>query len=263
MISAERRTQIKTILLQKKSVTVAEVAKHFDVSTETIRRDFEALAAEGFLIKSYGGATLAVRKNMPVSQKIKSGILIESKRRMAKEAAKLVRPNDCIFLDHSTTVYEMCEELAGMPLTVMTNSLAVINRMAEQPNIKLVIPGGNFDANNQAFFGLEAVQYLKRHSFDKAFLSCRTLDIRRGLGDAEEMIADMRRNIIESSDFNCLLIDSTKLGKSAFVQTCDYRNVHSIITDKKLDDTWTRFLQEQEIRYVECPEADEEETTVK
>ena len=255
MISAERREQIKMILLQKKSVTVAEVAQNFDVSTETVRRDFEALAAEGFLIKSYGGATLAVRKNMTVSQKLKSGILIEAKRRMAKEAAKLVHPNDCIFLDHSTTVYEMCDELAGMPLTVMTNSLAVMNRMSEQPNIKLVIPGGNFDAKNQAFFGLEAVQYLKRHSFDKAFLSCRTLDIRRGLGDAEEMIADMRRNIIDSSDFNCLLIDSTKLGRSAFVQTCNYDNVHVLITDKKLDETWTRFMEEQEIRCIECLEA--------
>ena len=254
MISAERREQIKMILLQKKSVTVAEVAQNFDVSTETIRRDFEALAAEGFLIKSYGGATLAVRKNMTVSQKLKSGILIEAKRRMAKEAARLVHPNDCIFLDHSTTVYEMCDELAGMPLTVMTNSLAVMNRMSEQPNIKLVIPGGNFDAKNQAFFGLEAVQYLKRHSFDKAFLSCRTLDIRRGLGDAEEMVADMRRNIIDSSDFNCLLIDSTKLGRSAFVQTCGYDNVHVLITDKKLEDTWTRFLEEQEIRFIECLE---------
>ncbi len=241
MISAERREQIKMILLQKKSVTVAEVAQTFDVSTETVRRDFEALAAEGFLIKSYGGATLAVRKNMTVSQKLKSGIMIESKRRMAKEAAKLVHPNDCIFLDHSTTVYEMCDELAGLPLTVMTNSLAVMNRMSEQPNIKLVIPGGNFDVKNQAFFGLEAVQYLKRHSFDKAFLSCRTLDIRRGLGDAEEMVADMRRNIIDSSDFNCLLIDSTKLGRSAFVQTCNYDHVHVLITDKKLDDTWTKL----------------------
>lgn len=253
MISAERREQIKTILLKKKSVTVAEIAQLFDVSTETIRRDFEALSAEGFLIKSYGGATLSVRKNIAVSQKIKSGILIETKKRMAKEAAKLVHPNDCIFLDHSTTVFEMCEELAGMPLTVMTNSLAVINYMAEQPNIRLVIPGGNFDITSQAFFGLETVQYLKRHSFDKAFLSCRSMDIKRGLSDAEELIADMRRNIIRSSDFNCLLADHTKWGKSAFVQTCDYDDIHYIITDVGLDETWKQFFAEREIQYMVCP----------
>lgn len=252
MISAERREQIKTILLKKKSVTVAETAQRFGVSTETIRRDFEALSGEGFLIKSYGGATLVSRKNIAISQKIKSGIMIGAKKRMAKEAARLVRPNDCIFLDHSTTVYEMCEELTGIPLTVMTNSLAIINKMSENPNVKLVVPGGNFDMNSQAFFGLEAVQYLKRHSFDKAFLSCRTLDLKRGLGDAEELTADMRRNIIESSDFNCLMVDHTKLGKSAFVQTCDLLKVNCIITDEVFDEEWTRFLEEKQIRYIEC-----------
>lgn len=253
MISAERRERIKTILLKKKSVTVADMAQMFEVSTETIRRDFEALSAEGFLIKSYGGATLSVRKNIAVSQKIKSGIMTETKKRMAKEAAKLVRPNDCIFLDHSTTVYEICEELAGMPLTVMTNSLAVMTRMADQPGIRLVIPGGNFDTNSQALFGLETVRYLKCHSFDKAFLSCRALDIRRGLSDAEEMIAEMRRNIIRSSDYNCLLADHTKWGKSAFVQTCDYGDIHCIITDKEPDETWTQFFAEQDIPYKVCP----------
>lgn len=252
MISAERREHIKALLLKKKSVTVAEAAQMFGVSTETIRRDFEALAAEGFLVKSYGGATLAVRKNIAVSQKIKSGILTEAKKRMAKEAARFVKPNDCIFLDHSTTVYELCDELAGIPLTVMTNSLAVMNRMADHPNIKLVIPGGNFDPTSQAFFGLEAVQYLKRHSFDKAFVSCRTLDLKRGLSDAEEMIAEMRRNIILSSDFNVLIVDHTKLGRSAFVQTCDYRNIHCLITDEPLGGAWTQYLDSEEIQYIEC-----------
>lgn len=122
MISAERRERIRTILLEKKSVTVAEIAALFQVSTETIRRDFDVLSDEGFLKKSYGGATLAPRKGTVISRQIKSGLMLESKRRMAKGAAGLVKPNDCIFLDHSTTVYEMCEEIAHMPLTVMTNS---------------------------------------------------------------------------------------------------------------------------------------------
>lgn len=254
MISAERREQIRRILLKKKSVTVAEIAQQFSVSTETVRRDFEALSAEGFLVKAYGGATLAERKNIAVSQKIKSGIMIEAKQRMAKEAGKLLKPNDCIFLDHSTTVYEMCEDLKHMPLTVVTNSLAVVNSMSECPNIKLVMTGGNFDINSQAFFGLEAVEYVRRHSFDKAFLSCRTLDLKRGLCDAEEMVAEMRRNIIASSDFNCLLADHTKFGKSAFIQTSDYADINCVITDYRMEQEWSRFFEEKEIRYIECPE---------
>ncbi len=72
MLSIERREKIKEILLTKKNVTVAEMAELFSVSTETIRRDFELLSNEGFLIKTYGGASLLFKKNITVSQKIKS-----------------------------------------------------------------------------------------------------------------------------------------------------------------------------------------------
>lgn len=254
MISAERREKIKTVLLEKKSITVAEMAELFEVSTETIRRDFESLNKEGFLVKSYGGATLAFRKKQGVSQHVKSSILVDVKKRLAKRAARLVKPNDCIFLDHSTTVYEMCDELIHMPLTVMTNSLAVMNRFADCPGIKLVAPGGNFDTVNQAFFGLEAVGYLQRHCVDKAFLSCRTLDIKRGLNDAEEMIADMRRNIVENADFTCLLSDHTKFNRTAFIQTCDFQEIDCLVTDWKLDDIWRGFLEDMDVECLECDE---------
>ena len=104
MLSIERREKIKEILLTKKNVTVAEMADLFSVSTETIRRDFESLSNEGFLIKTYGGASLLFKKNVTVSQKIKSSIMREEKQQMARQAVKLIKPNDCIFLDHTTTV---------------------------------------------------------------------------------------------------------------------------------------------------------------
>ena len=58
MLSIERRERIKEILLERKNVTVAEMADAFSVSTETLRRDNEVLSNEGFLIKTYGGASL-------------------------------------------------------------------------------------------------------------------------------------------------------------------------------------------------------------
>lgn len=247
LILAERRERIKKILLEKKSATVAEMAQLFNTSAETIRRDFEALDQEGFLTKSYGGATLAMRKSISYSQKIKSGIMTDIKKQIAISAAKLVKPNDCIFLDHSTTVYEMCDQIAHLPLTVMTNSLVVMNRLSGCENIKLTIPGGNFNVISQAFFGLEAVRYLQRHCVDKAFLSCKTLDIRRGLNDSEEMIADMRKNIVQNSDFTCLLADNTKFNKTAFIQTCDFSDIHCIVTDQMPDDTWKVFFEEEHI----------------
>jgi len=63
---------------------------------------------------------------------------------MAHTAAELIRPNDCIFLDHSTTVFTMYQYLLQMPLVVMTNSLTVMQFFSEADNIHLCVTGGDF-----------------------------------------------------------------------------------------------------------------------
>ncbi len=254
MLSVQRRDEIKKILLARKSITVSEMAQHFNVSTETIRRDFDSLANEGFLEKSYGGATLKIRVAHQVPQKIKSGILVENKQRMAKKAAELIRPNDCIFLDHSTTVYELCKEIENIPLTVMTNSFYVISYFARNPNIKLVCPGGNFDINAQGFFGLELLEYLTRHYLDKAFFSCRSLDIENGLCDTEEQTAAMRRTIIAQSDSAYLLADHSKFGKRSFIHIANLEEIDCLITDMPLTKDWATLLGTKGIRAIESPE---------
>ena len=253
MLSIERSATIKNIILEKKSITVADMAKKFNVSSETIRRDFEALEKEGFLIKTYGGAALKERVGMHVSKNILSGILVEEKRRMAQAAAKQIRPNECIFLDHSTTVYEMCHLIENIPLTIMTNSLSIIDYFAGVKNIQLVTPGGNFNQSAYAFFGIEAIKFLQNHSLDKAFLSCRTLDIKRGLCEADELIAEMRRNIIENSVESYLLADHTKLGKTAFVCTCAASDIDCLITDVRLEKEWNDYLKTHHVKHIACP----------
>ncbi len=254
MLSIERREKLKQVFLQKKSVTVEDMAKEFNVSTETIRRDFNYLSDEGFVTKTYGGATLKYRANSLVTHQEKTGILVDNKRLMAKQAAKFIQPNDCIFLDHSTTVYEMCNEIENIPLTVITNSLFIINRLAGVSTIKLITPGGNFVMSEQGFFGLEAARYLQRHHMDKAFISCRSIDMKRGLNDSDEIVSEMRRSIINSADSTYLLVDHTKFGKSAFISTSDFSSIKYMITDKPLDREWREFLKEEHVKVYECME---------
>lgn len=252
MLSIERREKIKEILLTKKNVTVAEMADLFSVSTETIRRDFESLSNEGFLIKTYGGASLLFKKNVTVSQKIKSSIMREEKQRMARQAVKLIKPNDCIFLDHTTTVLGVCDFISDMPLTVMTNSLPVMEAVSQHSNIRLCVPGGDFDQESQAFFGIETIQYLKRHCFDKAFISCTSLDMVYGLHDADDMIAEFHRSVLDCADSACLIADHTKFDRSAFARTSPLDNMDVLITDKKVSEDWVSYLREYEIQLIEC-----------
>lgn len=253
MLTIERREKLKEIIISKKTVTVAEMARKFSVSKETIRRDFEVLDGEGFLIKSYGGATLVPKKNVLVSQRIKSEIMVEEKKRMTKAAAELIRPNDCIFLDHSTTVFTMCEYLLRMPLVVMTNSLPVMQFFSEAENIHLCATGGDFHIPAQAFLGGAAVAYMRGYSLDKAFISCSCVDPVQGATDSTALVAELHREIIACSDTVCLFADRTKLNRTSFVKTCTLDKIDYLVSDIKLSEEFKSSLEIAGVCLKECP----------
>ncbi len=252
MLSSERKDIILSILMEKKNITVSDMAARFNVSTETIRRDFDSMEKAGFLIKSYGGASLKANVSTTSSKKALRSIMVDCKRRLSKAAANFIRPNECIFLDHSTTVFEMCQFIEDIPLTVMTNSLSVINHFADNGNITLVTPGGTFNNNTYSFFGLDSIKFLQSHNLDRAFISSQTVDLKKGIGDSNEMIAELRRQVILNSTTNYLLADNTKLDRSAFVTSAHLTDFDCFITNLSLPQEWRSFFRESNIKYIEC-----------
>ena len=247
MMTAQRREEIKRYMLEYKTATAAGMAEKFNVSGQTIRRDFEAMEKEGFLLRSYGGAVVKDRKAVDIPNVVKSELLVDAKRIICSQAVRFVSPNDCIFLDHSTTVLSLCDEIAQIPLTVVTNSHRVIGRLSGCPNIQLISTGGIFNNSLEGFFGLETVKYLQQHCVDKAFLSCRAIDLTRGLNDSDEKIADVRRNVIENSDLVYLLADHTKFGKTGFIATCDVEKIDYVITDEPVDEAWRKLFEKKKV----------------
>ena len=247
MHSFQRREMIKQLLLKEKSITVNDVAQRFDVSSETIRRDLNALSEEGFCNKTYGGASLANRSTVEVPQHMKKGLFVAEKQFMAKIAASFIRPGDCIFLDHSTTVSEMCQEIRDMKLTVVTNSLWVVDELENIENIKLILTGGSVRPLDRGMFGQETLDFLKEHYFDKAFFSCRGLNLRNGVFDASEIYAYLHRYLIDRSGSSYLLADHTKFGVSGFVNIIGFSDLDNLITDRPLDREWSEEFEKNHV----------------
>lgn len=255
MLLFQRREEIKRLLLQQRSITIDEVAQQFRVSDETIRRDIIALCNEGFCTKTYGGAALAVRSACATASSIKKNLRVSEKRKIAKIAASLIKPKDCIFLDHSTTVAELCHEIRDMELTVVTNSLWVISEFADLDNINLIVTGGNVSHLDRGMFGEEAQKFLRCHYFDKAFFSCRGLHLKKGVFDVNEQIAALRRLLSEQSDQSILTADITKFGVPGFVQIIPYKDVDILIADSLPNSQWEEMLTKNNVEVMtEIPE---------
>ena len=103
MLSIERQGIIKNILLEHKSVSVADLTERFGVSFETIRRDLKVLEKEGMIEKTYGGAVLKQKVMNPADYQTLSHIMVDSKRKMALRAVRLLVPGDCIYIGFSST----------------------------------------------------------------------------------------------------------------------------------------------------------------
>lgn len=247
MLSFQRQEEIRHLLLQKKSVTVGEIAKRFGVSDETVRRDLAVLCSEGFCTKTYGGASLATRSTSLTSSNIKKNLCVGEKQLISRIAATQIKPNDCIFLDHSTTVAEICREIQTMHLTVVTNSMWVIRELSNQKNINLVVTGGNLSVDDQGMFGMETLNFLREHYFDKVFFSCKSLNLSKGIFDANAQVSAFRRTLCEQSDRSYLLADRTKFGIPGFVHTMPYSKLDFLITDKLPGDQWVSMFEETNV----------------
>jgi DeoR/GlpR family transcriptional regulator of sugar metabolism len=256
MLSIQRRNEIKSLLWARRSITVSELADHFRVSKETIRRDFDALSAEGFLIKAYGGAILNKRVKSEADYEVLVEIFVKNKQKIAKKASEFIFSGECIFLDCSTTVMQVVNEIKDRSLTVMTNSLKILQELTEFPNIKLISTGGELNLKTYGFEGRLAEQYISNFHLDKAFISCRALSIQKGLSDKEEGEAWMHRAMIENANSIYLLADHNKFDKVAFVRICDFDNITGVIADFNLPEEWKTFLESKNIAFYECDEND-------
>lgn len=257
LLTVQRRESIKAMLLEKESVTVREIMDCYDVSVETVRRDFDALAAEGFLNKIYGGATLKKRTSS-IPRELADQVFSEEKDRVAARAVRFMKPGDTIFLDHSNYVFRMCKGLAAldMELTVLTNSLQVLNELSKCPKIQMIAVGGRYDANERAFLGPTASAYLRQFQVDRAFLSCKSFDMKRGLSVADERVADMLRAVVACAEQPCLLAEHSMFDKASFAWFGAFDDIRYVFTDRKVDDNWRSFFARKHVRLFECIDKD-------
>ena len=139
MLPIERQNRIMEILSVEGAVTVSKLSAELDVTEETIRRDLEKLEKNESLRRTHGGAVPIDGTTFELSLEKRKHTNVEEKARLAKTAAGFVASGDTIFLDASTTTFYMARELKKVRnITVITNSVRVINELDGEEGIKVI-----------------------------------------------------------------------------------------------------------------------------
>lgn len=255
MLAAERKQQIKAIILEKKSASVTALAELFGVTGETIRRDLKALEREDVLIRTYGGAFIQSGVENLIDADLRKTVYIDEKEIIARRCRTLIHNGDAIFLDNSTTCYYIAKAIRDLNITVVTNNLMVIDFFSTSENIRLVSVGGEFSITEQAFYGTIAQKTLREYYVDKAFISCRTLSIENGITESTDQWALIRHLMIERSNEQYLVVDHTKFDQTSFVHIGGYDEITAIITNRPLNAEWHKAMQAQGCAIIDTDDA--------
>ncbi len=250
MFALERQKRILELLKSDGAVWVSKLSAELDVTEETIRRDLEKLEKQNALRRTHGGA-LPMDDSMELSFEKRRHVNVEVKQLLARKAVEFIVPGDTVFLDASTTTFFMSKEIKKIKnVTIVTNSIRIVNELANQTAIRVIAVGG-LVSNNQSFIGALAESNIRDNYFaNKLFFSSRGITQEAGILESNEAECTIKQTMIQNSKQRFYLCDQTKIGRVGFVKLSPLESIDYFITDAQLDDAWKAQFAEYKIETV-------------
>lgn len=238
MLAEERAAAILSFIEQQGAASVAQLCQATGASEATIRRDLTQLHQQGRLNKVHGGA-VALRGNFSMEEPdltTKAQLHVEEKSAIGRYAAAQVNDDDFVFLDAGTTVLAMADHLAASRAGFVTTSIACAKRLSELGRRATVV-GGQLKLGTEAIIGAEALAFLERYHFTKAFLGANGITVKQGCTTPDPEEAAIKRRAADQAYMTYVLADSSKFGQTAAVTIRPLEKV-CVITERIPDESF-------------------------
>ncbi|HTS64265.1 MAG TPA: DeoR/GlpR family DNA-binding transcription regulator [Candidatus Acidoferrales bacterium] len=246
LLAAERRRKILFLLESEGRVTVNDLVRRFDVSPVTLRGDLDALAEDGVLVRSHGGAVRRLDPVQDYSVAFKETIHHAEKMRIGQAAAGLLTSNQTIILDSGTTTLQVARHIKQQKvkgLTGITNALNIANELADAPNLSLIMIGGLLRQVSNSFVGPQAERMLAALHADHLFLGVDGFDLEIGPTTPDILEAQLNRLMIAVSAEVTIVADSSKIGKRSLSTIGDVSSIHRLVTDNRITQEMERAVR--------------------
>ncbi|QDM15903.1 DeoR/GlpR transcriptional regulator [Tardiphaga sp. vice352] len=212
MRSKERHARLLEAL-NAGEIDVDDLARRFDVSASTVRRDLQHLSRNNAVLRTYGGAILT---GPAAETTLEQRLAVQGKQKqaIACAAAELIRDGDTLILDAGSTVAAFGRLLLQRRLRVITNNLALLPFLAKAPSIDLVVLGGALRTTSMSTMGPLAHDALRRMTADRAIMSADGVVSGRGLCEADLEQVALKSLMMEQAKDVIVLADAGKLGRA-------------------------------------------------
>jgi DeoR family transcriptional regulator of aga operon len=246
----ERHQQLTRLLERVGRLSISQICEQFSISEATARRDLDQLSDQGSIQRVHGGVIL-LRQATPEDPILKRSYESDvEKERIGRAAAALVEDGETIFLGSGTTVLQVAQNLVQRNITVITNSLPVINLMSGRENITLIALGGMLRDSELSFIGHITEQALAELRPDKVIIGTRGISLDQGLTNdyLPETLTD--RAILDAGRQTIIVADHTKCGVIATAYLASLSAMNILVTDDQTEPAFIKSMRDKGIEIV-------------
>lgn len=217
----------------------------------TTRLDLYSLSAIGKIQRKHGGAILFAKilPEAPILQRQHEQA--DEKMCIGLAAASLVLNNGTVFLGSGTTVHEQARAPHGRKnVTVITNSLPVINTLAGEDGIAVTYLGGMLRDSELPFIGHITEQALAEVRADKVFIGIRSINLEHGLTNEYPPDTVTDSAIFKAGKEIVVLANHTKFGRTAAVLFVPLDSIHTIVTGKETPNGFIKAMRSNNLKVI-------------
>lgn len=250
---SDRQRDILALIETEGAQYIDHLAARYALTTQTVRRDINALCDAGFARRFHGGVDVPVEgRNISVNARV--ALNSGAKRRIAARIAAAIAPNTTVFMGIGSTVQFVADALRDhQGLTVITNNMDVALTLSEAPQIEVHMTGGLLRHNDRDVVGGDAIRFFEKFYANYAVIGAGALHPTNGLLDFSYSEAQITSVLIDNSRTQFLAADVSKWSRDASVRVVPFNKVSCLYTDiLPPDQDVARKLAEAEVDVVLC-----------
>lgn len=238
MLAEERWTTILDLVERQKTVTVQELTDRLSTSESTVRRDLNQLDHMKKLKKVHGGATCIDPQYVLSDQSMTEKYELNSEEKVviAVYAARLIGPDDFVYIDSGTTTERLVDRIEETRALYVTNSISHARKLVMK-GCRVILPGGEIKPTTEALVGADTVEWLRRYQFTVGFWGTNGVSADTGFTTPETSEAMVKKISMEHSRKRYVLADEDKFSKVSLVSFADFDSAVIItnhVPDKNL-----------------------------
>jgi len=242
-----RHKQIIDLVTEKGFITIEDLASHFEVTPQTIRRDINFLDNAKKLQRFHGGAGLP-SNTLNTSYSDRKIQHLEEKKQIARAIAEKIPNHTSMFINIGTTTETIARALLDhQGLTIITNNLHVASILSIREDFNVIIAGGMVRSKDGGIIGEATVSFMNQFKVDFAIIGISGIDDEGELLDFDYQEVHVAQTIIQCSRQVFLAADHSKFGRNAMIKLGNITQASHLFTSRIPPQNILKIIQDHQI----------------